>query len=33
VWQLTQDEIGGEKDFTTVVQPLERRAGVEVKAK
>jgi 3-hydroxyisobutyrate dehydrogenase-like beta-hydroxyacid dehydrogenase len=33
LWQLTQDEVGGDKDFTTVVQPLERRAGVEVKAK
>ncbi|MGZ5828136.1 MAG: NAD(P)-dependent oxidoreductase [Xanthobacteraceae bacterium] len=33
LWQLTQDEIGPDKDFTTVVQPLERRAGVEVKAK
>ncbi len=32
-WQLTQDEIGADKDFTTVVQPLEKRAGVEVKAK
>jgi hypothetical protein len=30
-WQTTQDQIGGDKDFTTVVQPLERRAGVEVK--
>jgi len=25
-------EIGGEQDLTTVVQPLERRAGVEVRA-
>lgn len=33
VWQLTQDEVGADKDFTTVVQPLEKRAGVEVKAK
>ena len=33
VWQITQNEIGADKDFTTVVQPLERRAGVEVKAK
>jgi 3-hydroxyisobutyrate dehydrogenase-like beta-hydroxyacid dehydrogenase len=31
LWQLTQDEIGGDKDFTTVVMPLEKRAGVEVK--
>jgi hypothetical protein len=33
VWQITQDEIGPDKDFTTVVQPLERRAGVEVRGK
>jgi 3-hydroxyisobutyrate dehydrogenase-like beta-hydroxyacid dehydrogenase len=33
LWQITENEIGGEKDFTTIVQPLERRAGVEVKAK
>jgi 3-hydroxyisobutyrate dehydrogenase-like beta-hydroxyacid dehydrogenase len=33
IWQRTQDEIGPDKDFTTVVQPMERRAGVEVKAK
>jgi 3-hydroxyisobutyrate dehydrogenase-like beta-hydroxyacid dehydrogenase len=33
LWQVTENEIGGEKDFTTIVQPLERRAGVEVKAK
>jgi 3-hydroxyisobutyrate dehydrogenase-like beta-hydroxyacid dehydrogenase len=33
VWQLAQDEVGADKDFTTVVQPLEKRAGVEVKAK
>ena len=26
------DEIGPEKDLTTIVQPVERRAGVEVKA-
>ena len=32
-WQLTHDEIGADKDFTTIVQPLEKRAGVEVKAK
>lgn len=31
VWQLAVDEIGDDKDFTTVVQPLERRAGVEVR--
>jgi 3-hydroxyisobutyrate dehydrogenase-like beta-hydroxyacid dehydrogenase len=31
-WQITQDEIGPDKDFTTVVQPMEHRAGVTVKA-
>lgn len=31
LWQVTDNEIGGDKDFTTIVQPLERRAGVEVK--
>jgi 3-hydroxyisobutyrate dehydrogenase-like beta-hydroxyacid dehydrogenase len=30
--KLTCDEIGPEKDLTTIVQPLEKRAGVEVKA-
>jgi hypothetical protein len=30
--QLACDEIGPEADLTTIVQPLERRAGVEVKA-
>lgn len=33
MWQITENEIGGDKDFTTIVQPLERRAGVEVKPK
>jgi 3-hydroxyisobutyrate dehydrogenase-like beta-hydroxyacid dehydrogenase len=33
VWALAVDEIGAEKDFTTVIQPLERRAGVEVRAR
>jgi 3-hydroxyisobutyrate dehydrogenase-like beta-hydroxyacid dehydrogenase len=32
-WQTAQDQIGGDKDFTTIVQPLERRAGVEVREK
>jgi 3-hydroxyisobutyrate dehydrogenase-like beta-hydroxyacid dehydrogenase len=32
-WLTTQNEIGPDKDFTTVVQPLERRAGVEIKGK
>jgi 3-hydroxyisobutyrate dehydrogenase-like beta-hydroxyacid dehydrogenase len=26
------DEVGPDADFTTVVQPIERRAGAEVKA-
>ena len=26
------DEIGPEADLTTIVQPVERRAGVEVRA-
>ncbi|MCC6775410.1 MAG: NAD(P)-dependent oxidoreductase [Hyphomicrobiales bacterium] len=30
---LACDEIGAEADLTTLVQPIERRAGVEVKAK
>ena len=33
LWQLAYDEIGPDKDFTTIVQPVERRAGVEVRAK
>jgi hypothetical protein len=30
--QLACDEIGADKDVTTLVQPIERRAGVEVRA-
>jgi 3-hydroxyisobutyrate dehydrogenase-like beta-hydroxyacid dehydrogenase len=30
--QLACDEIGPDKDLTTVVQTVERRAGVEVRA-
>jgi hypothetical protein len=30
--KLTCDEIGPDKDITTIVQPIERRAGVEVRA-
>jgi 3-hydroxyisobutyrate dehydrogenase-like beta-hydroxyacid dehydrogenase len=30
--QIACDEIGPEQDLTTLVQPLERRAGVEVRA-
>ena len=33
LWALAVEEIGGDKDFTTVIQPLERRAGVTVRAK
>lgn len=29
-WELASSEIGADKDFTTVVQPIERRAGVTV---
>ena len=30
-WQRTFDEIGGDKDFTTIAQMVERTAGVEIK--
>jgi len=30
--KLTCDELGPDKDLTTIVQPLEKRAGVEVRA-
>jgi hypothetical protein len=30
--KLACDEIGPEQDLTTIVQPVEARAGVEVKA-
>jgi 3-hydroxyisobutyrate dehydrogenase-like beta-hydroxyacid dehydrogenase len=30
--KLTCDEIGPDKDITTIVQPIEHRAGVEVRA-
>jgi 3-hydroxyisobutyrate dehydrogenase-like beta-hydroxyacid dehydrogenase len=33
VWEQAYSEIGPEKDFTTVVQPIEKRAGVMVGAK
>lgn len=32
LWELTNSEIGGDKDFTTIVQTVERRAGVTVGA-
>ena len=32
LWELTAQEIGADKDFTTIVQPVERRAGVIVGA-
>lgn len=32
-WTLTADEIGADKDFTTVIQPLETRAGVMVRSR
>lgn len=33
VWSLTIDELGPDSDFTEVVKPLEKRAGVAVRAK
>jgi 3-hydroxyisobutyrate dehydrogenase-like beta-hydroxyacid dehydrogenase len=33
VWQLAYDEVGGDSDFTRIVEPLEKRAGVKVRAK
>jgi 3-hydroxyisobutyrate dehydrogenase-like beta-hydroxyacid dehydrogenase len=33
VWEQTLSEVGGDKDLTTVVQPIERRAGVTVGSK
>jgi 3-hydroxyisobutyrate dehydrogenase-like beta-hydroxyacid dehydrogenase len=32
MWQHTGDQVGFEEDFTTVVQPLEKWAGVEIRA-
>lgn len=29
-WETANREIGGDKDFTTIIQPIERRAGVVV---
>ena len=29
-WETANSEIGGDKDFTTVIQPIEKRAGVTV---
>jgi 3-hydroxyisobutyrate dehydrogenase-like beta-hydroxyacid dehydrogenase len=31
LWQLANDELGPDKDFTELIRVLERRAGVEVK--
>ena len=33
LWQLANEEIGPDKDFTEVIKVLERRAGVEVKGR
>jgi len=33
LWELTNSEIGGDKDLTTIIQPVERRAGVVVGGK
>jgi 3-hydroxyisobutyrate dehydrogenase-like beta-hydroxyacid dehydrogenase len=30
LWETANSEIGGDKDFTTIIQPVERRAGVTV---
>jgi hypothetical protein len=29
-WETANSEIGGDKDITTVIQPIEKRAGVIV---
>lgn len=31
-WEIVIDELGGGSDFTEIVRPLEKRAGVEVRA-
>ena len=31
LWREANEEIGDDKDFTAIVQMIERRAGVEVK--
>jgi hypothetical protein len=31
LWRRALEEIGAEKDFTTIVQLVERSAGVEIK--
>jgi len=31
LWRQANEEIGADKDFTAIVQMIERRAGVEVK--
>jgi hypothetical protein len=31
IWELANQEIGPEKDFTELIRVLERHAGVEVK--
>ena len=31
IWQRTYEEIGGDQDFTTIAQLVERAAGVEIK--
>lgn len=33
LWETATDEIGGENDLTTIIQPVERRAGVIVGGK
>jgi len=29
-WETANSEVGGDKDFTTIIQPIEKRAGVTV---
>jgi hypothetical protein len=30
IWEQAYSEIGPDKDFTTVIQPIEKRAGVTI---
>jgi 3-hydroxyisobutyrate dehydrogenase-like beta-hydroxyacid dehydrogenase len=33
MWELTNSQLGGDKDFTTIFQIVEKWAGVEVRSK
>jgi hypothetical protein len=33
IWKRTNDDFGGDKDFTNVIRVIEQSMGVEVKAK